>query len=235
MTIALCWVIIALNCKSVTTTTNESFIKKSIQRIFQTRSLGALRAPISSLRPFGPPWLRPSGAQTVWPMKMCPWCMYPWCDACIHDACIHDTCIHDACIHDPWSWYMHVWCIYLWPFTLDPDACMYDAYICDPGYLNMLHVCVMHISMMYVPMTHVSMVHVSLMQVYMMWYSILDYAACVYDAAEIFWPTDQLTDKAILRVGCSMPIRMKHVSMMHACVMHVKNGDGRTNGRKAEF
>ena len=30
---------------------------------------------------------------------------------------------------------------------------------------------------------------------------------------------------------CSMPIRMKHVSMMHACVMHVKNGDGRTNGR----
>ena len=34
---------------------------------------------------------------------------------------------------------------------------------------------------------------------------------------------------------CSMPIRMKHVSMMAACVMHVKNGDGRTNGRKAEF
>ena len=30
---------------------------------------------------------------------------------------------------------------------------------------------------------------------------------------------------------CSMPIRMKHVSMMHACVMHVKNGDGRTNGK----
>ena len=28
-----------------------------------------------------------------------------------------------------------------------------------------------------------------------------------------------------------MPIRMKHVSMMHACVMHVKNGDGRTDGK----
>ena len=44
-------------------------------------------------------------------------------------------------------------------------------------------------------------------------------------------PTNQPTDKAILGVGCSMPIRMKHVSMMHACVMHVKNGDGRTDGR----
>ena len=36
-----------------------------------TRSLGALRAPTSSLRPFGPLWLRPSrpsGAQAVWPM-----------------------------------------------------------------------------------------------------------------------------------------------------------------------
>ena len=35
-----------------------------------TRSLGALRAPTSSLRPFGPLWLRPSrpsGAQAVWP------------------------------------------------------------------------------------------------------------------------------------------------------------------------
>ena len=28
-----------------------------------------------------------------------------------------------------------------------------------------------------------------------------------------------------------MPIRMKHVSMMHARVMHVKNWDGRTNER----
>ena len=26
-------------------------------------------------------------------------------------------------------------------------------------------------------------------------------------------------------------IHMKHVSMMHACVMHVKNGDGRTDGK----
>ena len=101
--------------------------------LYYTRSLGALRAPTSSLRPFGPPWLRPSrpsGAQAVWPTKMCPWCrcpwsIYPWCDACIHDegihdacihdACIHDTCIHDACIHDA--------CIH--------DACMYDACICD--------------------------------------------------------------------------------------------------------
>ena len=38
------------------------------------RSLGALRAPTSSLRPFGPPWLRPlrpSGAQAVWPTQRC--------------------------------------------------------------------------------------------------------------------------------------------------------------------
>ena len=37
--------------------------------------------------------------------------------------------------------------------------------------------------------------------------------------------------KAILGVGCNMPIHMKHVSMIHACVMQVKNGDEGTNGR----
>ena len=39
----------------------------------RTRSLGALRAPTSSLRPFGPPWLRPSrpsGAQAVCPLRL---------------------------------------------------------------------------------------------------------------------------------------------------------------------
>ena len=40
--------------------------------IYDTRSLGALRT--SSLRPFGPAWLRPScpsGAQAVWPTQCC--------------------------------------------------------------------------------------------------------------------------------------------------------------------
>ena len=39
-----------------------------------TRSLGPLRGPTSSLRPFGPAWLcisRPSGAQALWPTQRC--------------------------------------------------------------------------------------------------------------------------------------------------------------------
>ena len=43
-------------------------------KIYITRSLGALRAPTSSWRPFGPAWLRPSrpsGAQAVWPTQWC--------------------------------------------------------------------------------------------------------------------------------------------------------------------
>ena len=42
------------------------------QHIFNTRSLGALRAPTSSWGPFGPAWLRPSrpsGAQAVSPTQ----------------------------------------------------------------------------------------------------------------------------------------------------------------------
>ena len=49
----------------------DTFIMKVFWKIFITRSLGDLRAPTSSLRPFRPLWLRPSrpsGAQAVWPM-----------------------------------------------------------------------------------------------------------------------------------------------------------------------
>ena len=41
-----------------------------VYNYYNTRSLEALRAPTSSLRPFEPPWLRPSrpsGTQAVWP------------------------------------------------------------------------------------------------------------------------------------------------------------------------
>ena len=51
--------------------TKSNWIYKWKIQIYKTRSLGALRAPTSSLRPFGPLWLRPSrpsGAQAVWPM-----------------------------------------------------------------------------------------------------------------------------------------------------------------------
>ena len=46
------------------------FNSKSKSNIDSTRSLGPLRGPTSSWRPFGPAWLRPSrpsGAQAVWP------------------------------------------------------------------------------------------------------------------------------------------------------------------------
>ena len=107
-----------------------------------TRSLGA---PTSSLRPFGPPWLRPyrpSGAQAVWPMQMCPWCMYPLCDVCINDACIHCACIHDAsihdtCIHDACSC-IHDACIQ------DACSCMHDACSCIHDACSCIHDAYIH-------------------------------------------------------------------------------------------
>ena len=45
---------------------------KYIILVYNTRSLGALWAPTSRWRPFGPAWLRPSrpsGAQAVWPTQ----------------------------------------------------------------------------------------------------------------------------------------------------------------------
>ena len=50
------------------------FFPRTPWQIWGTRSLGALRAPTSSLRPFRPLWLRPSrpsGAQAVWPTQRC--------------------------------------------------------------------------------------------------------------------------------------------------------------------
>ena len=51
------------------------------------------------------------------------------------------------------------------------------------------------------------MMHVCTMHIYMLLdhYAYVNDEACIYD------------------------------SMMHACVMHVKNGDGRMNGQKAKF
>ena len=63
-------------------------------------------------------------------------------------------------------------------FLFDSDACKYDAYILDPN------MCMMHLSS-----------------------SILDYTACVYDAAEILFRTDGRTNKAILGVG----LRIMHL------------------------
>ena len=47
------------------------FQKRGTSLIFNTRSLGARWALTSVWRPFGPVWLRPSGAQAVWPMQHC--------------------------------------------------------------------------------------------------------------------------------------------------------------------
>ena len=94
----------------------------------------------------------------------------------------------------------------------------------------------MHVSIMHI---HMLLDHVCTMHIHML----LDNDAYVHDAyiCDIQSLTmlhvcmmrlkfcDQPTNNAILGVGCSMPIHMKHVSMMHACVMHVKNGDGRTD------
>ena len=186
----------------------------------------------------------------VWCIYSCSWCTWPWCTyiwcmmrAFIHDpdtACIFglrsltlihvcvmhtsiirdpDTCVYDACIHDaaylscmskPWLWCIYTLCMYVLCIYIC-SLIMYARciYICS---LIMMHMCMMHTSVIFNP-----------------WLCCM----CVWCG----W--NFVTNKAILGVGCSMPIRMKHVSMMHACVMHVKNGDRRTNkqtnGRKAEF
>ena len=110
-------------------------------KIYKTRSLGALRPPTSTWRPFGPldfvlralRALRPcdprkvdqyllfhlygSDARIYDAYNYDTWNYNTFIhDVCIHDAYIHyagihDECIHDACIHDA--------CIH--------DACIHDA------------------------------------------------------------------------------------------------------------
>ena len=140
----------------------------------------------------------------------------------IHVAMMHIYMMHDACIYtwswymhvslafDPWPWYMYVWCIHLLSVilthvcmmhvfmmrhichactNLDSDAyihyaCMYYAYTYAPWSLCICGWCI-----------NVWCIH--------LWSLILDYAACIYDAAN-FVPegrTDGPTDKAILGVG----------------------------------
>ena len=63
----------ARRCNGILTFVTFSLIFWKII-VLQHRSLGALRAPTSRLRPFGPAWhrpLRPSGAQAVWPTHQC--------------------------------------------------------------------------------------------------------------------------------------------------------------------
>ena len=113
--------------------------------------------------------------------------------------------MHVSLAFDPWPWYMYVWCIHLLSVilthvcmmhvfmmrhichactNLDSDAyihyaCMYYAYTYAPWSC-------MHDAYTYAPWSWCICawcIH--------LWYSILDYAACVYDAAEILWPTNQ--------------------------------------------
>ena len=122
-------------------------MKLSLAIYFKTRSLGALRAQTSSLRPFGPPWLRPSrpsGAQAVWPTQMCtrcmyPRCMYPWYVSMMHVSMMlvtikrvgmmHISLMHVSRMHIS----MYPWCIY---------ACIHKANIHDPwpGCMYLLYV-----------------------------------------------------------------------------------------------
>ena len=163
----------------------EQFLKV----ISETRSLGALRAPTSRWRPFGPldfvlralRALRPCDPRKVdqhppfpplrlwcmnlWYMNLWylrPWCMYPWCmyPWCkYHDAHIHEACIHDACIHDA---YIHDACIH--DACIHQDACIhFISMILGPD----VCVCMMYIFMILGPDTylltldpmHVRMMH----------------------------------------------------------------------------
>ena len=63
---------VALNTNNRSAESAVQCFKNIWLKYIITRSLGALRAPTSRLRPFGPAWLRPShpsGAQAVWPTQ----------------------------------------------------------------------------------------------------------------------------------------------------------------------
>ena len=86
----------------------------------ETRSLGALRAPTFSWRPFGPLDLV---LRALWALRQFDprrfvhdVCILGECfsDEYIHDAYVRDSCIHDAYTHDIFT----------------HDACMHDAHIC---------------------------------------------------------------------------------------------------------
>ena len=106
-----------------------------------------------------------------------------------------------------------------------------------------MHVSMMHASMMHVSMIHVSMMHVSMMHVSMIldpdtcmydayiYNDTLDYAACVYDAAEILSPTDERTneqgdsrsrihdpDTCVYDAHIYDP---RSLTLMHVCMMHI--------------
>ena len=122
------------------------------------------------------------------------------------DAYIHDACMHDAYIYAPWSlcicqWCINVWCIHPWSLRLDYAACVCDAYIHDAAILSRKdgrtnqrwswHACVwcmyswcgifvMHVQTS--TLMHIYIMHVCIMHIHM-WSLMLDYAACIYDAA----------------------------------------------------
>ena len=124
------------------------------------------------------------------------WCIH------LYMILIHACMMYISLAFDPWPWCMYVWCIHLlslilthvcmmhvfmmrhichtWT-NLDPDAyihyaCMHDAYTYAPWSLCICAWCI-----------YVWCIH--------LWSLILDYAACVYDAAEILSPTDERTDE----------------------------------------
>ena len=119
----------------------------------------------------------------VWCMYICPSILDP--DTCIHVWCIHllSVILTHVCMMDVFMMrhICHAWT------NLDSDAyihdaCMHDAYTYAPWSLCICAWCI-----------NVWCIHP--------WSLILDYAACVYDAAEILFRTNEPTNKAILGVG----------------------------------
>ena len=128
------------------------------------------------------------------------WCMYLWPSTLYPDACMCD-----AYIYYLWSWHMCVWCMYLW--------C--DIFVIHGQTLTLMHIYIMHVCMMHIHMlldhyayvldafTYASWLLCICINVWCihLWSLILDYASCVYDAAEILSRTDGRTNKVILGVG----------------------------------
>ena len=137
----------------------------------------------------------------------------------IHVAMMHIYMMHDACIYT-WSWYMHVWCMYICPSILDPGTCIH-VWCIHLLSVILTHVCMMHVFMMrhichaWTNLDSDAYIHDACMHdaytyapwslcicawcinVWCIhpWSLILDYAACVYDAAEILFRTNERTDE----------------------------------------
>ena len=121
----------------------------------------------------------------TWLCCMCVWCIYPWCGNFVTEGRTDEPTVILTRLCK-----MHVFimrhichtCTNLFSDAYIHYACMYYAYTYAPSYVHDAYIC---------DIQSLTMLHVCMMRL----------KFCDQ-------PTNQTTDKAIIGVGCSMPVRI---------------------------